>query len=261
MNGGIVHLTLGGAAFGSLSAAISGLKDHHVVALEECLSIGPLFDLDKPTGVEARRIWVRQLYEGIRAGLLFRELADDVGLPIIDQLRAKSSRFVVWCGPNADEQILLRAITAKLPEGLIRIIDVASLWSETFRPRAIAECSPDFLYRAFATAHTPSPVDLGSFAADWRSLLSQHGTLRFYIDGVIIQAPETYFDQALLMATPLKFGSAARVVGRVLRESPHLIGDAFIDYRLRQLLAVGAIEAIDADQELRSLQIRRRVHV
>jgi hypothetical protein len=41
-------------------------------------------------------------------------------------------------------------------------------------------------------------------------------------------------------------------------ESPHLIGDAFISYRLRQLLAAGKIEAADQDQDLRSLQIRRR---
>jgi hypothetical protein len=259
LTGETVHLTFGGAAFGSLSVALSALKEHRVVGLRECLSIGPLFDLDKPTGIEARRDWMKRLYKGTHAGQLFRESADDVGLPIIDQLGAEFSDFVVWCGPNADEQILLRAVAARLPGKVIRIVDVSKLPSETFHPRAVGECSTDILYRAFATAHALLPFERDALAADWRALLCQHGTLRFYIDGVIVHVPESYFDEALLAATPVEFGRAVRVAALVMGESPHLIGDAFIDYRLRQLLAAGTIEAVDPDQDLRSLQIRQRV--
>jgi hypothetical protein len=258
LKGETVHLTFGGAAFGSLSAALSGLEHHRVVGLQECFSIGPHFDLDKPAGIEARRDWMKRLYKGTYAGLLFREAAGDVGLPIIEQLGAEFSEFVVWCGPNADEQILLRAVAARLPESLVRIVDITNLPTEAFHPRAVGLCSTDFLYRAFATARVLLPVERGSLVADWRKLLRQHGTLRFYVDGEIIEAPETHFDEALLAATPSEFGRAVSVVARVMGESPHLIGDAFLNYRLRQLLAAGTIEAVDQAQSLSSLQIRRR---
>lgn len=252
-----LHLALGGTAFGSVNAVVSQMDDHRAVALEEAFSIGPLSRLDTSDGVAARRSWMSHLFESIRSRHVFAGLAHDIGLPILDQIKAECGDFVIWYGPNADEQILLRIVAAKLTGSRIRAVDVTRVGSETFRPRAVAQCSPDLLHRAFGAMQAVPPIDLQAYAADWHKSMSQQGTLRFYIDGVIVEAPEDHFDDALLMATPSEFGSAARVVGRVLRDSPLLIGDAFIDYRLRQLIAVGAIEADDLDQELPSLRVRQ----
>ena len=41
-------------------------------------------------------------------------------------------------------------------------------------------------------------------------------------------------------------------------ETPHLIGDSFLDYRLRELIARGEIDADDATARLASMRVRRR---
>lgn len=253
-----LHLVLGGAAFGSVTTVVSQMAGHRAVALEETLSIGPLTSLDTSQGVASRRSWISSLFEVIHARDVFKGLTQDIGLPILDQLKLDCEDFVIWFGPNADEQLLLQMVAAKLSGCSIRAVDVTSVRSETFRPRTVAQCSPDLLRRAFVTAYTLSPGDLRTYAADWQESMCQDDTLRLYIDGAIFEAPEDYFDEALVQMTPREFSSAARVVGAMLGDSPHLIGDAFIDYRLRQLAEAGVIEADDLRQDLRSMRVREQ---
>ncbi len=107
-----VHYASGGAAGGSLRALCKGRPRDCVVELSDPLAIGPLRDLDLPDGLLARKRYLRQLFERIAETELFEGLTAQIGLPELGAGRPDAARAIVRCGPNADEQLMLRAACA-----------------------------------------------------------------------------------------------------------------------------------------------------
>jgi len=254
-----IHLVLGGSAAGTVSAVVSAEAVQRVVPLDDNLSMGPLLRLDTADGLAERRKWIKMLFTTIGADVAFDEIVDGIGLPVLDQLFGAEGNFFVWCGPNADEQLMLRAVMAKLPGKAMKIVDVGRLGTEGHRPKAVAECPPDALRRALTEAWTPNEQEIGSLGRDWTQQISRTGTLRVFREGRIVDVAEDDFDAAIRAAVPSEFGSAAKIVGRVLGESEDVIGDAFINYRLCRLVEAGSVEALNAEGHLRSMKVRRRV--
>lgn len=252
------HLVLGGSAAGTVSALVSREAGQRVVPLDDNLSMGPLLHLDTPHGVAERGRWVGRLFKTIGADVAFDEIVDGIGLPVLDQLCGAEGNYIVWCGTNADEQLMLRAVMAKLPGKAMKIVDVGRLGTEGHRLRAVAECPPGALRRALSEAWTPGEHHIRVLGKEWAEWISRTGTLRICREGRVVDVSEDYFDAAIRAAVPPEFGSAAKVVGRVLGESQDVIGDAFINYRLRRLVEAGAVEALNAEGDLRSLKVRQR---
>ena len=257
MNIETINLVLGGSAAGTVAALVSGEAGQRVVPLDDNLSMGPLFCLDTPDGIAERRRWIKTLFKTIYADFAFDEIMNGIGLPVLDELGGREASFIIWCGPNADEQLMLRAVMAKLKGKAIGIVDVGRLQSGGHRPKAVAECTPDTLRYALSEAWTPGDRQIQSLGQEWAEQISRTGTLRVYRDGRVVDVPENHFDAAIRGAAPPEFGSAAKVVGRVLGESEDVIGDSFINYRLRRLIEAGVIEALNAGGHLLPMKVRR----
>lgn len=67
-----------------------------------------------------------------------------------------------------------------------------------------------------------------------------------------------YYDNDILEHTPDEFMRAARVVGTVMGMSDQVVGDTFIDYRLRKLIEAGKIEYRGKLRYMREFDIRLR---
>jgi hypothetical protein len=259
MNIETIHLVLGGSAAGTVAALVSGEAGQRVVPLDDNLSMGPLFCLDTPDGIAERRRWIKTLFKTIYADFAFDEIMNGIGLPVLDELGGREASFIIWCGPNADEQLMLRAVMAKLQGKAVKIVDVGPLQTMGHSPKAVAQCPPDALRRAFSEARTPGDRQIQSLGQEWVEQLSRTGTLRVFREGRIVDVSEDHFDAAIRAAVPPEFGIAAKVVGRVLGESEDVIGDAFINYRLRRLIEAGLIEAMNAEGHLLSMKVRQHI--
>ena len=254
----VAHYVNGGAAGGSLRALCNGRPNECVVEVLDPLAIGPLRDIDLPDGLSARRRYLRRLFERIAETELFESLTARIGLPELGAARPDAARAIVWCGPNADEQITLRAACARWRSRPLYVVDVGADFGGTVPHRAVGACTLDELRVAGEGARQLSDAARTALAADWEQLLRTEHTLRVFENGRIVGCEEDLFDPLLLAACPREFASAARVVGQVMGESPQLVGDSFLDYRLRKLIARDEIEAHDAAVRLASMRIRRR---
>ncbi len=256
----VVHCASGGAAAGSLRALCANRSAELVIEIVDPLAIGPLRDLDRPEGVAERRQYLRRLFERIGETECFERLAARIGLPELAAAMPDASRAVAWCGPNADEQLMLRAVCAGWRDRPLHVVDVgAGVGTDGIGPqRAVGACSPDALRIAERGARQLSDAERVALAADWERLLRSNHRLRLFEGGAVIGCDEDRFDSLLLAACPRDFASAARIVGKVMGESVQLIGDTFLDHRLRELIARGGIDAEDATARLASLRVRRR---
>lgn len=124
--------------------------------------------------------------------------------------------------------------------------------------RAVGACAVDELRVAERSARLLSVTERSVLAADWDRLLRTEHRLRIFDNGRIVGREEELFDSMLVAACPDEFAIAARVVGHVMGTSRYLIGDSFLDYRLRVLIAGGEIEADDAALRLRLMRVRRQ---
>ena len=253
----VVHYVSGGAASGSLRALCQGRPADGVVEVRDPLAIGPLRDIDLPAGLRERKGYLRRLFERIGETELYAGLAAGIGLPELGATRPDAARALVWCGPQADEQLLLRAACAGWGERPLWVVDVGAATGGRVPRRAVGACSLDELEVAEQGARRLSDAARAALAADWERLLRTEQRLRIREGDQIVGCDEDLFDPRLLAACPHEFARAARLVGQVMGESPYLIGDSFLDYRLRELIARGEIEAVEAEVRLPFLRVRR----
>ncbi len=124
--------------------------------------------------------------------------------------------------------------------------------------RAGGACTPDELRIAEQGALLLSAAAQAALAADWERLLRSEHRLRIFERDQIVGYEEDLFDPSLLAACPRDFASAARIVGQVMGESPHTIGDSYLDYRLHDLIAREDVDADDGTARLAAMRVRRR---
>lgn len=254
----IVHYVGGGAAGGSLRALCRGRPADCVVELVDPLAIGPLRDVDLPDGLAERKRYLRRLFERIGETELYESLTARIGLPELGAARPDAARALVWCGPNADEQLMLRAACARWGSRPLCVVDVGADACGIGPHPAVGACTLDELRVAEQGTRPLSDTARAALAADWERLLRTGHRLRMFEGDRIVGCEEDRFDPMLLAACRHEFASAARIVGQVMGGSPQAIGDSFLDYRLRELIARGEIEADDATVRLPSMRVRRR---
>lgn len=248
-----LHIAQSGSAAGSIRILTKDRPGQSVLNIAELFSIGPLYQLDAKSGIEARQHYFKQVFERILIPELYEELlSPHIGLPVLDTIDFDKQRIVLWCGPNADEQIMLRAVCARLLDWPVSVINVDSIGQ-----RSVGACTLKDLHDAEQFAFTLTHTDHQAFAADWQRLTQTTDRLRLIEDGQIIGCKESYFDEALLQACKSHFIKAGRIIGQVMGESIHLIGDTFLDYRLRELIAQGLVEADGTEKALYHMQVRR----
>ena len=254
----VAHYVNGGAAGGSLRALCNGRPNECVVEVLDPLAIGPLLGIDFPDGLTARKRYLRRLFERIAETEHYESLAARIGLPELRAGKPDAACAIVWCGPNAGEQLMLRAACAGWRYRPLYVAEVAAGAGGAVSHPAVGACTLDELRAAEQGAWRLSDAAQAAFAADWERLLRTEHRLRIFENGRIVGCEEDLFDPLLLAACPREFASAARIVGQVMGESPHTIEDSYLDYRLRELIARGKIEADKAKVRLAAMLIRRR---
>ena len=162
---------------------------------------------------------------------------------------------LIWCGQNGMEQTLLRALCHAWPRSKLWVSEVPRFTADFEGRMAVAVCSVDKLRQAQARPLTPD--ERKAMADEWRALTTQDHTLRLYLEGRLASCAESFFDEALLSQSGPTFKRAIHVVGQVMGEAADYVGDAFLFYRLRALIAHGVLEAENREAGIRELWVRR----
>lgn len=275
-----VHIVVGDSFAGSMKQALLGLgwkESHRLIVLRENYAIGPIHGLNTPEGRSMRAEWLR---DNIAYAMEAYSEPEEEYLELLDKvaLIPDQAEIIIWSSGNGNEQTGLRhaihLLTGK--ENVIAIYDACTICEELYnRPDAYidyrhsGEITADKLRGALVRMDGSGRLnggDIKRLEQEWQKFTRQTGVLRIWLDGNVCEVPADYFDAYLLekldgLRPPDRdrsFLKSVRLIGEALGYCEQSIGDAYFEYRVRQLIYDGVLEIKGVPAGMRYYSIRRR---
>lgn len=238
-----VHVCIGGSGAYTLEEMLETRPGHRQAVVNECFALGPLRDIHQPAGMAARAAWWNHMLKAAHQEQWAPDFADHVGLTDLAQAPDPGEIAMIWCGANADEQILLRAVCHAWPQTQLWISEVITAQPYDRYQKAVGACPPWVLQKMEGLARPLTPLERDDLAADWLRLTTEDHLVRLYEDGKIRGYDETLYDEALLAQCAEAFKRAGFVAGQVMGQNMGIVGDTFLFYRIRTMVEEGVLEA------------------
>ncbi|BES63882.1 DUF1835 domain-containing protein [Gottschalkiaceae bacterium SANA] len=261
------HLVVGDSVEGSLRAAFAmdteNLFSGEVRNFRDDLSVGRIDRLS--AGSEERIDWFSKITSGTEFGSYLEERLES----LMDETYQEMLEFdlddqiVIWHSGIVSEQTAIRYFAMRLQGHDLWEVDMSKQkvhrWNGSkVIPRAVAECAPKELLEALMGKKVISKEKQETLKMDWIRLQSSDAVLRVFENGEINSVDETYYDRELLEALEDHYQRAARVIGAVMGSSDQIIGDTFLDYRLRTLIQGERLQWRGNLSAMRYYEVRKR---
>jgi uncharacterized protein DUF3658/uncharacterized protein DUF1835 len=260
-----LHVVFGTTALERLSEALRLAGGNEpVVAFPDDLSIGPI----NGEGGEARLAWMVREF-----GPSFACLANlPVELEAFWQaLRSTEAVPVIWfTRRSALEYSGLLELAWTLGERPYQIVDftgvdfVKRLHEGPGRLRvylSLGEMRPVEAAGLLGSTQVPSSGQRDHYRQIWSRLREEDAALRVLTDGGLASEPASFFDDALLKATPASWQTIAKTIGEVYGlswdDNVLQISPMVLTGRIRTLVTLGALECRGDVDDVRAGEIRR----
>ncbi|MFE6168920.1 DUF1835 domain-containing protein [Viridibacillus arvi] len=247
-----IHIVYGDSAAGSLKHALRLMKktnEEKVIVVRDIFSIGPLND------IQTRKEWIQEH--------IFRDMDESYAPLQNDQLQSIQDdvSFCIWISNSAHEQVGLRFVMNELnnAQNPIQIVNVSTQLKPLeprFVPRTTGEVTSEQLIKMMPFCEPVTELEKSRYVNEWQQLSKTKNVLRYLEEDMIISTEANYYDDFIIECAkflhseildrkedePEEFMKAARLVGEVYGNIENHIGDAFIEYRLRELIINGMFE-------------------
>jgi hypothetical protein len=224
--------------------------DGEIILISDDYSVGPIQDLFSETGRAERDKWWNEIRkEEKESG---PEETDSAMLMKIVQRMAEEEfdQIWIWMAPNVKDVCGYFWLVAQLKEfsGRIYILSLNNLpfineKGHVFYPTSLSEIPAREFVKAKKLAR---PISLAEFETDpdeWFLLAAENKTLRLLESGKkIVQQSDDYYDKSILHFLQSTFQKIPRTVQQFLLKSPEKLNEAFLIWRLKQLVASGVAE-------------------
>lgn len=260
-----VHITFGDSAAGVLKYFFSTNENQwkgEIINFREDYSIGPINQINTEIGLEKRIEWFEKMFKEVWEEEYLKNIEKEF---IQTYAKIKSiepnSTVVIWYGENTSDQVGLRYLSALLKENELYEVNVSKSLIEDYNgnkynPSCLAECAPEQIAHVILTIKKIDKERCSYLMSEWEVLNAAEENLRILKDNTIIGAEESYYDDAILSNCTSDFRKAAKVIGDTMGKSDQLIGDTYVDYRVRQLIKDGKIEFCGQLKTMRDFEIR-----
>jgi hypothetical protein len=260
-----LHVVFGTAAQETLNEALRlAGSNEPAVAFPDDLSIGPI----NGEGGEARVAWMAREF-----GPSFACLSN---LPVELEafwraLRSTEATPVIWfTRRSAREYSGFLELAWTLGEQPYQIVDfsgvdfVKRLHEGPGRLRiylSLGEMRPFEAAGFLSSTQVLSSAQRDHYRQIWSRLREEDAALRVLIDGGLASEPASFFDDALLKATPTSWQKIAKTIGEVWGLSFHdnvfQISEMVLTSRIRTLVTLGLLECRGDVDDIRAGEIRR----
>lgn len=275
-----IHITFGESPLSSLKMGMSTLPDQekrYFFSMDDNYAVGPLGDLTRRVDLQRRHLWLSErLCLNDRQAYALHELDSLSELNTRLQSIDDRTSIIIWYANNAHENtgLLYAMHLLRSSESPIYLIETSGLYQQLFNRPDIqydvlhtGEILPEKLLAMWHVCSEQEPLSKGErrqLEQDWLELSVQPGLLRMMENGVIRSLTEDALDEYIMQKVreltpnwePGKYIRAARIVGEVIGTSSQHISDAFVEYRIRQLVLQGQLEMDGKPLAMRYYSIR-----
>ncbi|MDT8861203.1 DUF1835 domain-containing protein [Alkalihalobacillus sp. MEB130] len=270
-----IHLICGESAAGTLRFGLG--FEHKVIGFPDYFARGPLWKLQKEEGKNNRFDWLVN-----HINIPMNYLEDEYNSRIVRTLDEIDSIPInipinIWTADNANEQTGLRYFLYLLQNKLndIYIIQTSSEYQRLFSPKEerypavhTGEIQPEKLKIIYETkGNVPLTEEVRvNLQREWETLSKTKEVLRVFDNNKLISVKESYYDPLIIQVTRelqrqvgfSSFIQVARIIGEVIDHQTCQVDEAFIEYRIRQLVYDGSFEIKGIPKDMLSYRVRVR---
>jgi hypothetical protein len=181
----------------------------------------------------------------------------------------------IWTANNGNEQTGLRFILHLLKE---KDNDIVLLNTTELHHQRIdsnneklysSMLHPHQLKQLLDQAHSTEPISYTEriqFQREWEVLAQSKDVLRLWKSGRVTSVPEDYFDDLILKTVGhlqreqqnKAFIRTGKVIGETLHQMEEMVGDFYIEYRIRHLIYNGVLELKGIPRSMRHYRVKLR---
>lgn len=246
----------------SLQGAVMQVKDDYAV--------GPLAGIYTAEGMEARRQWWREvLAGGDYEGKVDEGIVDDNKLvaELIERLNNEPAEIVwIWAAQNKHDVSGYYWLMSQLKDfqGRIYILYLNNLpfineKGQLFYPEWLHVIPPREFLKAKRLAR---PITLSEFEVDpdeWARLQQDDKGVRLLEGGKkLVQADYSYYDEDLKKYITGDWQKASRIIHQFLHKNKQTIGDAYLLWRLKALLATGEWDVQGEVKNMKEFEVKTK---
>ncbi|ALL24112.1 DUF1835 domain-containing protein [Bacillus tropicus] len=266
-----IHIAFDDSTAGCLKHMLSQEErlEEMVIAFSEFFSIGPIHKLHMNEGQLARQEWlVNNLtaYENY-----FEEEYLPRFLETMEELHTIpiETPITIWKADNAHEHVGLCFVMVQLKDKKnIRIMNTSEASKEILKQeyaiRGTGELPPEslaLLQKSFIELPCLTVEKRMQFECEWDRLSNSTEFLRVWKENEVHSVQEDYFDQFIIecaksIGADREFLKAPRVIGEALGLVEQLVGDTFLEYRLKELIKQEVFEFIGSLDEMRFYSVK-----
>ena len=240
-----------------------------IVEIKDDYAVGPLRDIYREEGREARKEWWRKvLAKGDLNGTVDSGLVDDekAVAAIKERLNKDGDADVwIWVAANKHDVCGYYWLMTQLKEyvGRVYVLHLNNLpfineKGSIFYPENLHEILPAEFLKARKLAR---PITASEFELDpdeWFRICQSDKEIRILEGAKKLSLHEVdYFDKYLMDFVPAGWQKANRVINTFLNKSKQITGDAFLLWRLKQLIESGKIEARGIVHNMKDFEIKK----
>lgn len=270
-----VHIAFGDSPAGCIKYMLkqSDLTEDYVILFSDAFSIGPIHQLELETGQIGRQQWLSRSLNSY--DLYFEEEYLSTFRQSMKELQSipQDIPITIWKADNAHEHVGLCFVLAHLQDrDNIRVINTSKAYRERFPEgydiRGTGELSSEKLaviYEKYGKDSSLANEARKTFEQEWELLSETTDLLRIWNENQVQSVQEDYFDSFIIecaerLETTRSFCKAPRLVGEVLGHIEQVIGDVFLEYRLRTLIQQGVFEMEGTLKAMRyySVKLKKR---
>ena len=267
-----VHIACGESTAGSLRYGLG--HGNKVIGFPDFFSIGPVWKLHKDVGRKHRFEWLKD-HINMEMDYMEEEYEQRITktLEEIDAIPGNVP-IIIWTGENAEEQTAMRYFMYLLREkpNDVLLINTSLTSQELYTTNDqqhfyhTAMFEPEKLKEMYEknVSKRLSPLERSHFQKEWMALSESKAILRIWQNREITFVNEDHFD-SLIISTIQKlhveqghkdFILAAKIIGEVLGLLEGSVFDAFLEYRIRELVYNGVLEIKGIPKDMRSYSVR-----
>jgi hypothetical protein len=241
-----------------------------VLLIKDDYAVGPLQNMYTIDGRTARTEWWSQvLAGGDYDGKALTGEVDDfatVAKLVGDLRRLPDEVLYIWAAQNKHDVSgyfwLLHFV--KEFQGRIFILYLNNLpflneKSQLFYPSWLSSIPPKEFLKAKKLAR---PITLSEFETDpdeWLRLSQENKMVRILEGGKkLVQFDEDFYDIELKKFISADWQKASKVIGQLLNKNLHTTGDAYLLWRLKQLIAAGALDHQGELRNMKEFEVKTR---
>ncbi|SEK44390.1 DUF1835 domain-containing protein [Paenibacillus sp. OK003] len=275
-----IHIAIGESPLGSIKVAmgkVPGRWERRFFSMNDYYAIGPLGDLTNKADLHRRHLWLfEKLYLSEHGSYAVQGMDELLQVNSMLSSIDEDTRITIWYANNAHERtgLLYAMHLLRNRLGSIFLIETSALYQELFNNSEVqhdvlrtGEIFSEKLLAMWQHCVNADPLSVEErkhMEQQWVDLAAQPGLLRLMKNGEIQSVPEDAIDEYIMQKArevtltrqPGEFIKSARLVGEVLGHLEQAVGDAFIEYRIRQLIIQGRLEMEGKPHAMRFYSIR-----